>query len=100
MVKVRDRHGPDGVTYLGFNTRALTQLKFSDNVTINGYEVKYIGEWSAQTDSMNGRGIAIYGNGFIWIGQWKDGARAAGPYISISSGRFDVGEAYADANRI
>ena len=97
MAKVRERHGTDAATYLGFNTAVTSQLKFSDNVP-GWYGCKYIGEWCAQTDKPNGRGILIRSNGYIWIGQWKDGYNAAGPIIFInSSGTFQVGEKYADA---
>ena len=100
MPKVRDRHGTDIATYLGFNTPVSSQIKFSDNVTINGWPgSKYIGEWCAQTDKPNGRGIAIFGNGEIWIGYYKDGDVAAGNYIFIySNGWFNLGEYYFDAN--
>ena len=45
MVKVRERHGTDAATYLGFNTAASSQIEFSD--TYYGSGNKYIGEWSA-----------------------------------------------------
>ena len=48
MVKVRERHGTDAATYLGFNTAAASQIKFRDNATIGGWIwCKYIGEWCA-----------------------------------------------------
>ena len=46
MPKVKARHGTDAATYLGFNTAASSQIKFSANV-LGWYECKYIGEWCA-----------------------------------------------------
>ena len=84
MAKVKARHGTDAATYLGFNTLNYSQIKFSAKVNINGWSgCKYIGEWSAQTDKPNGRGIQIGSSGYIQIGYRKDGAYVAGPDIEI-----------------
>ena len=48
ITKVKTAIGTDAATYLGFNTPASSQIKFSDNVTIEWSSgCKYIGEWCA-----------------------------------------------------
>ena len=101
MAKVKTVKGTDAATYLGFNTPTSSQLKFSDKVPGWRSGFKYIGEWSAQTDKPNGRGIKIYSWGSIYIGQYKDGKSAAGNYIFIwSDDTLSVGENYVNANGV
>ena len=75
VLRVEQRAQISVKEHLQFGKKGTAQFKFSD--TYYG-GLKYIGEWSAQTDKPNGRGIAIFRNGDIRIGYYKDGARDAG----------------------
>ena len=53
---------------------------------------------SRYSGKANGRGIAIYDSGHIWIGRTKDNASAEGRFIQIYNyGVFELGEYYLDS---
>ena len=47
-------------------------VKFSDKKSEHGFKkgVKYVGEWSKETNKPHGRGVRIKPNGDIGIGYW------------------------------
>ena len=82
----------------GYGTRI---VKYSSKRNLDNKEdgIKYVGEWSTDSDELNGRCISIYPSGTITLGYYKNGYYAPGKYITVfSSGEFAVGERYEDAD--